>query len=70
MPTIVAATDQDAVRALQSTCIAFIVLNTFFFTLRFFARLLVKRTEIGLDDLFLIPAFIVNIGIDATGLGE
>lgn len=70
MPDYGPETADDVLQPLINIAIAFIVLNTLFVGLRFVARLLVKKAELGWDDWLLIPAYILNIGLCAAGIGE
>ena len=60
---------EHVVVGLVATCAVLIVIDTLFLVLRFFSRCFVKKAPIGWDDLLLFPAFIVNMGLCAVGLG-
>jgi hypothetical protein len=47
---------------LVATSIVFIILETFFVVLRFYARR-IKRASVGLDDWFIWPALVANVAV-------
>ena len=60
----------EVLRPLRVVCILFMVLNTLFVVLRFISRNYVKKLELGLDDIMIIPSWICNIGTCTLGLRE
>ncbi|KAI9658809.1 MAG: hypothetical protein M1831_003835 [Alyxoria varia] len=65
-------TGEQALRPLFNVCVAFIVVDTVFFVLRFYAVLKLRRKRLSLtwDDWLLVPAYIMNLGMLANGLGK
>ena len=53
---------------LRNVAIAFIVLEVFFVGLRYVARY-ISRAPTGLDDIFMIPSLITNLGLCALAIG-
>ncbi len=50
--------------------IGFAALTTVVLVLRFYARVITRRVSLGLDDAFLVAAYIVNLGMRALGISE
>lgn len=61
-------TASDVLAPLVAACICLIALDTFFFVLRYFARLWIKPIPLGLDDVLLFSAYVINIGLCSVGL--
>ena len=59
---------EDAGGVLDAISIAFAVLTSVFLVLRFYAKTL-TAAPFGLDDVFLVSAYVVNLGMCAMGLG-
>lgn len=65
--------DETAIEALQplfDASICMIVLDTIFFTLRYVARIWIKRVPLGLDDIALGLSYLANLAICSVGLSE
>lgn len=60
---------EDTGDRLVGICIAFIILTTLFIALRFFSRHFTVAT-FGLDDVFMLAAYFVDLGLCAIGIGE
>lgn len=54
---------------MEGTCIAFAVLTTIFVPLRFWART-IRMAALGFDDVLILAAYIVNLGLCALGIRE
>ena len=59
----------DVLTPLFGASITMIVLATFFFALRYVSRILVKRVQLGPDDLALFCAYVANVGLCSVCLG-
>ena len=74
-PTPTAPPDEAYLNAysghsLFAVSIAFIVLTTVFLALRFYATRVLRAISFGVEDVFLVAAYIVNLGMCALGIGS
>lgn len=59
----------DVLPSLVAVAITFIVLDTIFIVLRFISRTLIQKASVGLDDLLIVPAYAMNVGLCAIAIG-
>lgn len=60
----------SALRPVFDASVAMVILNTLFFSLRYIARLWIKRVPLGWDDLMVCGSYLANLAICGVGLGE
>lgn len=63
-------TAKEALKSLSDCSIAVLVIYTVLLALRLVSRSIVKKIEIGYDDILIALAYLANVGTCAVALGK